>query len=309
MVARLSRIPLLALCAGGIALGVAGHAAADVSPDQQTAVLNAHNTVRRNVAAAETQRLGMTVSIPDLTWNTAAAAVAQAWANNLLATNTFAHNPNLPNLGENIYMESGSDPATSGVRAVQSWASEAMSYTWDTNSCTAECGHYTQIVWAATTSVGCGEATNGTDTYWVCDYAPPGNFDGQRPYEPAGGAAPGTPTTPPNPAPPAPPVPPPPATAASLTGSWTVADFGQGVGGTLMLVQTGNQVTGTYAYADPSGCGMESGTLTGTFDGTTLTYSTVETGCGGGGQAGGTTLISPDGNSMQGGLNATRAGL
>ena len=46
------------------------------------------------------------------------------------------------------------------------------------------------MVWAATTSVGCGVATNGTKTNWVCDYAPPGNFTGQRPYEPEAVAAP-----------------------------------------------------------------------------------------------------------------------
>ena len=103
-------------------------------------------------------------------------------------------------------MESGSDPTTSGGRAVASWASEAATYSWDTNACSAECGHYTQLVWAATSSVGCGESTDGTNTYWVCDYAPPGNFNGQRPYEPGGPA--GTTAMPAQPAPTAAAVPP-----------------------------------------------------------------------------------------------------
>jgi hypothetical protein len=309
MLPRFSRVALLALCAGGIAVAATHvtHAAhADLSPDQQAAMLTAHNTVRRNVAAAETQRLGMTVTIPDLTWNPAAAAIAQGWANNLLATNTFQHNPNLNGYGENIYMSSGLSPATAGTAAVQDWAAEAAAYTWDTNGCTAVCGHYTQLVWAATTSVGCGLATDGTNTYVVCDYAPPGNFVGQRPYEP-GGPANGPAPANPQPNPPA--GNPPPATALTLTGSWTVDDFGQGVGGTLSLVQTGNQVAGVYSYPDPSGCGMENGTLTGTFDGTTLNYTVIETGCGGGGQGGGTEIVSPDGNSMQGAFNATRGGM
>ena len=305
MLARAGRIALLSLCVGGFVVAFAGHASADLTPDQQTAILNAHNTVRRNVAAAETQRLGQTVTIPDLTWNPAAAAIAQGWANNLLATNTFQHNPNLNGYGENIYMSTGLNPATAGTAAVQDWAAEAANYTWDTNGCTAVCGHYTQLVWAATTSVGCGLATDGTNTYVVCDYAPPGNFVGQRPYEPGGPAAPANP----QPNPPAPPQPagnPPPTTALTLTGSWTVDDFGQGVGGTLSLVQVGNQVAGTYSYADPSGCGTENGTLTGTFDGTTLDYTVVETGCGGGGQGGGSEIVSPDGTSMSGAFNATR---
>jgi uncharacterized protein YkwD len=149
-----------------------------------TAILAAHNSLRRNVAAAETGRLGSTVTIPDLTWNADAAAVAQGWADNLLATNTFEHNANRGPFGENIYWESGSDPATSAVRASGSWASEQAAYTWDTDSCADVCGHYTQMVWAATTSVGCGVATDGTQTIVVCNYAPPGNFTGERPYEP-----------------------------------------------------------------------------------------------------------------------------
>src|SRR5579871_3472619 len=101
----MQRLAALAAIAGAAFIALAGVAAAQVPPDQQTAMVNAHNTVRRNVAAAETQRLGRTVTIPDLTWNADAAAVAQAWANNLAATNTFDHNANRGNYGENIYME------------------------------------------------------------------------------------------------------------------------------------------------------------------------------------------------------------
>jgi pathogenesis-related protein 1 len=53
-------------------------------------------------------------------------------------------------------MESGSSSTGSGDRAVQAWASEASGYNWDTNSCANVCSHYPQLVWAATTSIGCG---------------------------------------------------------------------------------------------------------------------------------------------------------
>jgi hypothetical protein len=189
MTHRITRLAVAAMAAGSIVVAAAGIAAAAVSPTDQTTMVSLHNTLRQNTAASETQRLGKTVTIGDLTWNPDAATVAQAWADHLLATNTFEHNANRGDFGENIYFESGSDPATSATRAFQSWAAEVSDYNYDANSCAATCGHYTQIVWAATTSVGCGMATDGTTTLWVCDYAPPGNFVGQRPYEPGAAAA------------------------------------------------------------------------------------------------------------------------
>src|SRR5438045_71100 len=91
---------------------------------------------RSHGAAADTgtTRRGQTVTIPDLTWNPDAATVAQAWADQMLATNTFGHNANRGPFGENIYWESGNDPSTSAARAFASWAAEQANYTWDTNS-------------------------------------------------------------------------------------------------------------------------------------------------------------------------------
>ncbi len=54
------------------------------------------------------------------------------------------------------------------------------------------CGHYTQIVWRSTQKLGCGikvctknspfGASFPTWTYVVCNYQPPGNIIGQKPY-------------------------------------------------------------------------------------------------------------------------------
>jgi hypothetical protein len=72
------------------------------------------------------------------------------------------------------------------------WAAEAPNYDYATNTCAAGqvCGHYTQLVWRATTQVGCAtvQCTTGSPfgggnwTFTVCDYSPPGNYVGQRPY-------------------------------------------------------------------------------------------------------------------------------
>ncbi|KAL2918745.1 hypothetical protein HK105_201579 [Polyrhizophydium stewartii] len=41
-------------------------------------------------------------------------------------------------------------------------------------------GHFTQVVWPATTQVGCGIANNGNEYNLVCHYNPAGNVIGQR---------------------------------------------------------------------------------------------------------------------------------
>ena len=115
-------------------------------------------------------------------------AVAAAWA----AHCTWSHNAGRGDLGENIAASSpGYWPTMSEV--VQAWASEAADYDYASNSCAPGkvCGHYTQLVWRNSTLVGCAYARctqnspfDGVPTwdFWVCDYSPPGNWIGQRPY-------------------------------------------------------------------------------------------------------------------------------
>ena len=125
-------------------------------------------------------------------WNATVAATAQAWADGC----RFKHNPDLGSLGygENIYASAsgGSPPSKPGLAAVALWASEAANYNYANNSCSGTCGHYTQIVWRTTQAIGCGVqncTTNspfrGSFSNWtlvVCDYDPPGNYRGYRPY-------------------------------------------------------------------------------------------------------------------------------
>jgi uncharacterized protein YkwD len=131
-----------------------------------------------------------------LTWNAIAAAVAQGWANEC----SFAHNPNASSqydsmggtggLGENV---AAGAPTESISGADTSWINEEANYDHATNTCASgdECGHYTQIVWKSTTTVGCAQTSCTTNSPFggsgpwvmsVCDFSPPGNYVGESPY-------------------------------------------------------------------------------------------------------------------------------
>jgi pathogenesis-related protein 1 len=132
------------------------------------ALLQAHNSVRYQVG------------VPPLVWSNQLATVAQGWADHLLATHTFEHSPG-NEYGENLFMIRGGSATVFEV--VYGWADEAEDYDLRTNTCTTgECGHYTQIVWSTTREVGCAIAADQAEEIWVCEYYPPGNYVGHRPY-------------------------------------------------------------------------------------------------------------------------------
>lgn len=130
-------------------------------------ILNAHNAVRRSVG------------VPPLGWSEELERSAQRWARDLISTGEFSHSRN-QQYGQNLFEISGASAAPSEV--VANWAAERKNYDPRTNTCSSRCGHYTQIVWRDTKLLGCAVARNRTREVWVCDYEPPGNFIGERPY-------------------------------------------------------------------------------------------------------------------------------
>lgn len=132
---------------------------------------------RQMLAAHNAERAR--VRVPPLAWSDSLAARAQEWADNLLARGQFVHRPN-PMFGENLFEIRGA-PATPS-QVVGDWAAEARDYDYASNACRRVCGHYTQIVWSRTRQVGCGVARDIYREVWVCNYDPPGNFVGERPW-------------------------------------------------------------------------------------------------------------------------------
>jgi len=141
-------------------------------------IVAAHNRVRRAVGVSEKMR-----------WSVELAAYAQEWADVLKTQRgcSIEHRPRTgqyaQKYGENLSWVSGK--TQTGAEAVSEWASEGSGYDYKTGKCTGVCGHYTQIVWRSSRIVGCATASCQGSTksqLWVCNYAPPGNVPGEKPY-------------------------------------------------------------------------------------------------------------------------------
>ena len=130
-------------------------------------MLEAHNRVRRSHG------------LEPLAWSESLARTAKSWADRLASEGRLYHHSN-PRYGENLYLISGGEASAADV--VASWNSEAKDYDYRSNTCRSRCGHYTQIVWRDSKELGCGVGQSGKVQVWVCEYTPPGNVIGERPY-------------------------------------------------------------------------------------------------------------------------------
>jgi hypothetical protein len=175
--------------------GPTGPGGPSVPTTAQAEWLDPHNAARAGTLAGVTVSPVPTPALPALTWSAAAEAVAQAWAKRCVYEHNSGRNADGISRGENIAATApGGRADATPAYVVGLWAGEWPDYTYATNTCAVGrvCGHYTQVVWRSTTRVGCAKATctvnspfgAGAQTwdFFVCDYEPPGNYVGQRPY-------------------------------------------------------------------------------------------------------------------------------
>lgn len=127
----------------------------------ETAILNSTNTYRTQHNATA------------LTWNTTLATYATTYASKC----NWAHSggPSGENLAEEY---------ANVTDAVDGWGDERNKYNFNNGGFSEATGHFTQLVWKATTSVGCGrmdcDGKGGSAQGWfvVCEYYPAGNVQG-----------------------------------------------------------------------------------------------------------------------------------
>jgi len=138
-------------------------------------LIRLHNEVRADVG------------IGPVTWSKKLAIYAQEWANQLGSTNCkLKHRPKSGKwkreYGENLFM--GVVGYYGVANAIKAWESERRYYRGQTlnSSNWFDSGHYTQMVWKNSKEIGCAKAECDDKIIVVCNYDPPGNILGQKPY-------------------------------------------------------------------------------------------------------------------------------
>jgi hypothetical protein len=143
--------------------------------DFDSRVLAAHNRERS------------AIGVPPLRWNRELAAEAQRWAQQLARDGTFEHSPDDPTDPEGENLWAGTAGRYQPESMVGLWISEKRDFKpgiFPNNSRSGDIdsvGHYTQLIWAATTDVGCGLASGKSEDILVCRYKKAGNVIGARP--------------------------------------------------------------------------------------------------------------------------------
>ncbi|XP_015113012.1 venom allergen 5 [Diachasma alloeum] len=168
---------------------------ASLTPEEKKEILYAHNTFRARVASGrETRGLGgpqPVGNIPPLQWDEELAQIAQRWANQCNFGHDKCRNVDRFRVGQNVAYKGWSDGYnTKLTELVTMWYDEVEHFDRSLISSFqfhTKIGHYTQMVWGKTTTVGCGLVRYKKDdmftTYLVCNYGERGNMENEPIYE------------------------------------------------------------------------------------------------------------------------------
>ena len=119
---------------------------------------------------------------PPMLFDPTISAFTQDWSYKMTSNNNFAHSNN--NLyGENIaYLQGyGTDPVTLIKKSISLWYNEVALYDFNNPGFSSATGHFTCLVWVASTKFGIGISINNAtnEAYISFNTYPPGNVIGQ----------------------------------------------------------------------------------------------------------------------------------
>ncbi|XP_033213844.1 venom allergen 3-like [Belonocnema kinseyi] len=168
-----------------------------LTDQEKQLILSKHNELRRKVAAGmETDGSPgpqpAAKCMPDLVWDDELATIAQRSANTCKFQHDQCRDVERFRVGQNIAYSGSTEPNYSPdiTTLVQMWYDEVKLFSGQcvTNySFNPAVGHYTQLVWAQSTYLGCGAVKYNEEgfnkVYLVCNYGPAGNVIGQAIYE------------------------------------------------------------------------------------------------------------------------------
>jgi hypothetical protein len=119
---------------------------------------------------------------PPLVWDANILIASNQWSQYLLTNNLFHHSGN-PQYGENLaYFEGyGTDTMTLLKKSVDSWYNEISSYNFTKPGFSEATGHFTCLVWVASTKFAISVSIDipSTEAYIVMNTSPPGNYIGK----------------------------------------------------------------------------------------------------------------------------------
>jgi len=138
--------------------------------------LNIHNDERASLG------------IQSMTWSEDLAAAAKSWAEELADQETLKHSDNRVHVGENVGRRSHKDSVNSVPLLIGAWLDEKKDFKNGeypdiaTTGNVHDVGHYSQMIWSTSITLGCAMANGGGRDYMVCQYGPSGNRHGKEVY-------------------------------------------------------------------------------------------------------------------------------
>ncbi|XP_047984158.1 scoloptoxin SSD552-like [Leguminivora glycinivorella] len=160
--------------------------------------VDGHNVRRQQVARGAVPRQPTASNMKYMVWDDELAEKAASRAEHGIFghSQTIVESQRWSQIGENMFINNIPEPShvPNIEETLDFWFDEHTKYNFEPYGLTLPpgIGHYTQMVWAESTHVGCGIAQKKEDgwttTMIICHYGPAGNILGQVPYKSNGAA-------------------------------------------------------------------------------------------------------------------------